>query len=137
MAINIWGLNHFAVSAIVITTMQLVFFLLNALLHLDKLSDFAGGVNFIVIALLTFFIGQLDRPSKVSAKLVVKLGYKLNGLKPFLCLGFVGILLLTLKSDMHTQHYTGMGECVLGASVVAVAVTIGKRPAGPQLGCCC
>lgn len=114
MAINIWGLNHFAISAIVITTMQLIFFLLNALLHLDKLSDFAGGVNFIVIALLTFFIGQLDRPSKVSVKLAVKLGYKLNGLKLVFCVfGICRYFVADIEkrkactrscTHTHTQH---------------------------------
>lgn len=66
MAVQLFDVDHFAISAIITVSLQVVFFIIAATFELDKVTDLAGGFNFIVVALLTFCLGQADRPLKVS-----------------------------------------------------------------------
>ena len=51
--------NNLALCAIVTVAMQFVFFLVACSCKFDKVTDFAGGTNFVILALLTFLMAQV------------------------------------------------------------------------------
>ena len=51
--------NHLAIVALVTVGMQLIFFLIACSCKFDKVTDFAGGMNFTVIAILTLLLAQV------------------------------------------------------------------------------
>ncbi|CAK9225560.1 unnamed protein product [Sphagnum troendelagicum] len=48
--------NYLAITAIVTVVYQFSFFVVAATCRFDKVTDFAGGSNFVILALLTFFL---------------------------------------------------------------------------------
>jgi hypothetical protein len=51
--------NHLAIVAMVTVSMQLIFFLIACSCKFDKITDFAGGMNFTVIAILTLCLAEV------------------------------------------------------------------------------
>lgn len=66
MAVDVLDADHFAISAITVVSLQIIFFLIAAVFQLDKIADFASGFNFCVVAVLTFTLSQVDRTTKVG-----------------------------------------------------------------------
>ena len=52
--------NNLAICAIVTVAMQFTFFLIACSCKFDKVTDFAGGTNFVVLAILTFVLGYVS-----------------------------------------------------------------------------
>jgi steroid 5-alpha reductase family enzyme len=72
--------SHFlALTAIVTVGYQLVFFIITALLRFDKVTDFAGSTNFIILAILTLALkGAWHFRQVVLTVLVVIWGLRLG-----------------------------------------------------------
>ncbi|MCD7452155.1 hypothetical protein HAX54_015267 [Datura stramonium] len=72
--------SHFlGLTAIVTVVYQLIFFIITALLKFDKLTDFAGGTNFILLALLTLILkGSWNFRQVVLSVFVVIWGLRLG-----------------------------------------------------------
>ncbi|KAL7152896.1 hypothetical protein ABFS83_04G129100 [Erythranthe nasuta] len=72
--------SHFlALTAIVTVGYQLLFFIITALLKFDKVTDFAGSTNFIILAVLTLVVkGSWHFRQVVLSMLVVVWGLRLG-----------------------------------------------------------
>ncbi|KAG8183599.1 hypothetical protein JTE90_025151 [Oedothorax gibbosus] len=80
MTVVIFDEDHLVISALITIGMQLLFFVIAATFQFDKVTDFAGGVNFIIIALVTFLLSETyaTRQILVTA-LVCAWGVRLSG----------------------------------------------------------
>ncbi len=57
---NIWDDYNMILCAIITVGIQATFFVIAATCKFDKVTDFAGGTNFVVLALVTFFVGGVS-----------------------------------------------------------------------------
>lgn len=57
--VELWDPNNLAICAIVTVAMQFAFFLLACSCKFDKVTDFAGGTNFVVLVVLTFCLSTV------------------------------------------------------------------------------
>ena len=58
MVVQIFDDDHLAISAIIVVSVQIILFAISAFFQFDKLTDCAGGINFIIVAVTTFLLGQ-------------------------------------------------------------------------------
>eukprot|EP00128_Syssomonas_multiformis_P006621 Colp12_sorted_trinity150504_noHs@13161 len=59
--------NYLAISALVTVGFQTAFFIIAAWFKFDKVTDFAGSTNFLVVALMTFFFRQTYYARQIAA----------------------------------------------------------------------
>lgn len=80
MGVTVIDKYNMALCAIVTVGIQMSFFIVAASCKFDKVTDFAGGTNFVVLALLTFFLAQTYAPRQIAVTvLVAAWGLRLSG----------------------------------------------------------
>ena len=72
--------NNLAICGIITVAMQFSFFLVACTCKFDKVTDFAGGTNFVVLALTTMVLGDTYQWRQIAATSAVTLwGLRLSG----------------------------------------------------------
>ena len=85
--------NNLALCALITAAIQATFFAIAATCKFDKVTDFAGGTNFVVIALVTFFVAGVSTWTSV-----LKIGGGGGGGRDcFWCVFFLTIKLLFIN----------------------------------------
>lgn len=85
MAINVLDRYYLSITLLVTIAYQLFFFSIAWTLHFDKLTDFAGGTNFVVLAILTLSLslgggdGANDARQIVASLFIMAWGARLSG----------------------------------------------------------
>ena len=72
--------NNLAICGIITVAMQFSFFLVACTCKFDKVTDFAGGTNFVVLALTTMVLGGTYQWRQIASTSAVTLwGLRLSG----------------------------------------------------------
>ena len=72
--------DNLLLCALVTVCIQLLFFAVAATFKFDKVTDFAGGSNFVLVALLTFFLSKTYTGRQYEVTLFVVIwGIRLAG----------------------------------------------------------
>ena len=100
-----------AVSAIATVGYQLLFFFVAAVFRFDKVTDLAGGSNFILVALLVFFLGPENTSTISVRQWVVTIGVIAWGVR---LSGFLFYRILVTEED---SRFDGIREDLVKFSV--------------------
>jgi len=80
MTVSVLDKYHLGISAIVVVAMQLLFFTIAVTFQYDKVADFAGGISFILVAVLTYGLAQVNYAQVLlySISILLLIWVKLN-----------------------------------------------------------
>lgn len=73
---------NFTLCVAVDICMQCLFFVVAVVLQFDQITDFAGGINFIVIALMTYFLSPVSERHLWN----FRLGFMITGFDLLACI---------------------------------------------------
>jgi steroid 5-alpha reductase family enzyme len=86
MAIKVLDNNYLAITFLISLAIQSLAFLVSYTLQFDKITDFSGGSNFFILALITLVYGQTFLSRNWIASLAVMLwAIRLAGFLLFRC----------------------------------------------------
>lgn len=71
--VQLWDSDNLAICAVVTVCMQLTFYLVAATLKFDKVTDFAGGTNFLLLSILTLLLGETYTGRQLAITVAVSL----------------------------------------------------------------
>lgn len=77
MTVAVLDKYHMGISAIVVVAMQLLFFTIAVTFQYDKVADFAGGISFILVAVLTYGLAQV-KYTEFLYSILITFGYLIN-----------------------------------------------------------
>jgi len=78
MTVAVLDKYHLGISAIVVVAMQLLFFTIAVTFQYDKVADFAGGISFILVAVLTYGLAQVKYTELLLYSILITFGYLIN-----------------------------------------------------------
>ncbi len=95
--VQLWDSDNLALCAVVTVVMQLSFFCVAATFQFDKVTDFAGGTNFLLLSLLTLLLGQTYTARQLAVTISVSLwSIRLSGFLLYRILKIGMYLFITL-----------------------------------------
>jgi len=78
MTVAVLDKYHLGISAIVVVAMQLLFFTIAVTFQYDKVADFAGGISFILVAVLTYGLAQVKYTELLLYSILITFEYLIN-----------------------------------------------------------
>ena len=60
MTVEIWDVNHFGIIGLIIICVQVIFFIITVVTPFHQVTDLAGGLNFIIVAVTSLLLAEVS-----------------------------------------------------------------------------